>query len=214
MIRRKSILMVVGWMAVVVAGCYTKIQGPTVVGPIVPPLGAFTAADCGPYADWETSEYVLPYPAGESYTVLEGNCSNGSHVSNFRHAYDFRMPIGSEVVAVKAGRVSLAREKYADEDQDFQHWNGVRIDHDDGTASVYGHLTRNGVLVEVGDWVEQGQTIGFSGNSGFSFEPHLEFLLLPCADVTRCTSLPVTFANTRPNESGLVEGVAYRAKAH
>ncbi len=212
--RQKNALMITVLVAMAAVGCDTKIKGPRFVSPTAPPQPSFLADDCGPYEDWQTSDYVLPYPIGTAYTVLEGNCSTGSHVGNFRHAYDLRMPIGSEIVAVRAGQVSLVREEHADDDHHFEHWNGVRIDHFDGTVAVYGHLTRNGVLVELGDWVEQGQIIGLSGNSGFSFEPHLEFLLLPCPDASECTSLPVTFANTQPNRNGLVAGLEYRAEAY
>lgn len=47
----------------------------------------------------------------------------------------------------------------------------VRVRHDDGSLSIYGHLTKP--YVSKGDKVEAQQIIGLSGNSGDSSAPHL-----------------------------------------
>jgi len=38
-----------------------------------------------------------------------------------------------------------------------------------------GYLKKDGVLVNVGDTVKQGQHIGYSGNTGYTAFPHLHF---------------------------------------
>jgi murein DD-endopeptidase MepM/ murein hydrolase activator NlpD len=53
--------------------------------------------------------------------------------------------------------------------------NFVFITHDDGTHAVYFHIKRHGAVVEVGDRVERGDMIAYSGNVGCSGEPHLHF---------------------------------------
>jgi murein DD-endopeptidase MepM/ murein hydrolase activator NlpD len=49
----------------------------------------------------------------------------------------------------------------------------VRISHDFGFTTVYGHLDK--ISVEAGDLVQRGQEIGLLGNSGRSTGPHLHY---------------------------------------
>ena len=185
-------------LILVVGGCDSAIS----VGTGACPASA--------YSDWESSPYVLPYPPGQGYRVLQGNCGSFSHNSGSHqeYAYDFRMPIGSVVVAARAGQVDTVVERF--EDGQGGSANVVIVDHGDGSFARYLHLTQDGALVEVGDPVAAGDTLGLSGNTGFSTEPHLHFdVLARCYD--RCRSVPVTFQNTTPNPRGLLLNVVYRA---
>jgi murein DD-endopeptidase MepM/ murein hydrolase activator NlpD len=40
---------------------------------------------------------------------------------------------------------------------------------------MYWHLQKNGVIINEGDTVKQGQHIGYSGNTGYTAFPHLHF---------------------------------------
>ena len=42
---------------------------------------------------------------------------------------------------------------------------------------LYWHLQYKGALLNVGDAVSQGQVIGISGNSGYTYFPHLHFIV-------------------------------------
>ncbi len=175
------------------------------------PIGAACVSIA--YPDWQSSAYVLPYPAGRSYFVLQGNCGSFSHQSEMeRFAYDWRMPTGSVVVAMRGGVVDTTVAVHEDGNRVRSNVNGVLILHDDGTYGRYLHFTRNGVTVEQGARVAQGDTIGYSGNTGFSTEPHLHIdVLANCVD-SACDGVPITFRNTTANPSGLVQGRTYGAQ--
>ena len=155
-----------------------------------------------------TSLFVLPYPVGQSYNVGQGNCTDGSHSEDQGFAYDFDMPIGTTIVATRAGVVILVEEQFFDGNRNPDGTNFIIIQHSDGTVSGYYHLTNGGALVEEGQSVAQGQVIGLSGDTGDSSGPHLHYELAECID---CDTLPVSFQNTRDNPNGLQEGQSYTA---
>ena len=53
--------------------------------------------------------------------------------------------------------------------------NAVVISHDDGTYAWYWHMKKNSVAVEVDQFVQAGDTLGYVGSSGMSSWPHLHF---------------------------------------
>ncbi|MEZ4691432.1 MAG: M23 family metallopeptidase [Ignavibacteria bacterium] len=53
--------------------------------------------------------------------------------------------------------------------------NLVQIRHSDGTYAFYYHLMKKSVTVKLGEFVLQGQTIGYVGSSGNSTDAHLHF---------------------------------------
>ena len=159
---------------------------------------------CGPFPDWVSSPYVLPYAVGSSYYVTQSNCSTGGHRGPYKYSYDFAMPIGTTVTAARTGIVAEIRILYRDGQHGEGQSNWVKIRHEDGTLAAYSHLTERGALVKVGDHVVVGQPIGLSGNSGNTGGvPHLHFHLCQCSEPVDCGTLPVTFRNTDPNPTGL-----------
>jgi len=167
---------------------------------------------CSGYPDWKTSPYLLPYPVGSTYRVIQGNCSGFGHSGGYKYSIDFAMPLGSMVAAARAGTVVEIRTGNLDGDIVPGHENFVKVLHSDGVISAYSHLGTDGVLVTVGQQVEAGDTIGWSGNTGATGGvPHLHFHLAPCSEPVDCGTLPVTFRNTSPNPKGLVVEHEYRA---
>lgn len=183
-----------------------------------------TRADClagATFGDPDVSPYCLPWAEGESYTVGQSYCSPppGSHQT--RYAYDFLMPLGTEILNVRAGEVVELREHFADDDRTGGHENMVSLRHEDGTISIYMHLEHQGVAVEMGETVPRGVLLGWSGKSGDPAGiPHLHFQICLrsglCSYTTQEITLPVNFRNAQGDHTaagGLAVGETYLAGA-
>lgn len=169
------------------------------------PTDAELAAQCTGYPDQATSLYILPYPVGTAYAVIQGNCSRGpTHVPGgvYQYSYDFSMNIATPIFAARDGVVEGTDERWTDFNGPMAQANYVWIRHEDGTMARYWHLTRNGALVEVGQRVKAGDLIALSGATALDSAPHLHFDITLCGPIT-CRSRPVVFRNTRPHPNGL-----------
>ncbi len=164
---------------------------------------------CDGYPDWTTSPYVVPWEAGTSHKIGQGNCGPASHYGRDKYAYDVEMPIGTNIVAIRGGTVDKVVEDKSDGNGCSAGENHIYITHSDGTTSQYFHLTLNGSLVAEGDVVTQGQVIGLSGNTGCSGGPHLHFQVV--TDPDGGISIPITFSNVGANARGLQTGKSYTA---
>jgi murein DD-endopeptidase MepM/ murein hydrolase activator NlpD len=160
------------------------------------------------------SLYVLPFPVGESHVLRQGYC-NPTNTHWYQFAYDFAMPIGSPIVAAREGTVVRVEERWPDTDSDPMHLNRVDIVHDDGTLALYAHLMENGVLVEVGDTVAQGQLIAQGGSSAVVI-PLLHFQVYRTQNWRDelGADIPINFRNADgplDHRNGLIQGATYTA---
>lgn len=125
-----------------------------------------------PVAGDPNAPYRMPFLKGTSYRVSQGPHGGFSHNSwNSKHAVDFTMPVGTPIIASRAGVVHRA------------NWNAgggniVFIKDASGMCQAYLHL--NSSMVTPGQPVVQGQRIGTSGNTGRSTGAHLHFGLVDC----------------------------------
>ena len=81
---------------------------------------------------------------------------------------DFLCPAGTPILASEAGNVFFAGWKPGG------YGYCVFIQHPDGMVTIYEHLLKD-IPVTVGQHVERGQLIGYSGSTGNSTGPHLHF---------------------------------------
>lgn len=162
---------------------------------------------CDGYPAYSTSAYVAPWPTSTERTIAQGNCGAASHVGDQKYAVDISMPIGSDIVAARAGTVYKVVQDKTDGNGCSGGENHIYIKHTDGTMSLYLHLTHNGSKVSEGDTVTQGEVIGLSGNTGCTSGPHLHFQVNSSADSG--ISIPVTFSNVGSNTRGLIMNKSY-----
>lgn len=90
-----------------------------------------------------------------------------------------------------------------------QRTNLVTIVHDDGTSEQYAHQVQNGVTVAVGDYVETGELISYSGDVGYSSSPHLHFHVYHHTGFPWVIeTMPTVFHSAEGQSLSLVEGSA------
>jgi len=112
---------------------------------------------------WKSTVGAVTYNLTENQK-LGSNFGGPNNIRPAHNGIDIPAPIGNAVRSTHSGVVF---------ESDYNSFNGyfVRVDNDDGTQSVYLHLSDQ--TVEAGDLVGAGAIIGHSGNSGNSSGPHL-----------------------------------------
>ncbi len=169
MIRINKTHIISGFLILSLAGCYVSKE---------PQRKEIKMLQKGTLKDDSSFVYHLPYELNKSHALIQGYFSRGTHKN--RAALDFKMKRGTKVCAVRDGVVTRVKEdgkKGGGNIKYRSYGNLIVIQHDDQTRSGYWHLKYNGALVNVGDTVKQGQVIGLSGKTGYTYLPHLHFIV-------------------------------------
>jgi murein DD-endopeptidase MepM/ murein hydrolase activator NlpD len=94
----------------------------------------------------------------------------GPRAGQLHAGIDFAAPVGTPIYAASNGTVLAAGPATG-----FGQW--VKLRHPGDITTVYGHISR--WTVTVGQAVQAGQLIAYSGNEGHSTGPHLHFEVRP-----------------------------------
>ena len=125
------------------------------------PSTSYMTADKGTAADGRTvvfpTEGIFTSPFGPRW----GRIHQGIDIGN---------SIGTPIYSIMDGTVISAGPA-----QGYGKW--VRVQHDNGEISIYGHV--NSYNVSVGQKVKAGEQIATMGNEGHSTGPHLHFEIRP-----------------------------------
>lgn len=122
--------------------------------------------------------YHLPYEENKTHLLVQGYFSMYTH--KHRAALDFKMKKGTKICAARGGVVVRLKEDGNKGGADIKYrpyGNYIVIEHEDSTRTGYWHLRYNSVFVNIGDTVKQGQVIGLSGKTGYTYFPHLHFIV-------------------------------------
>ena len=122
----------------------------------------------------EPEEPATPPPSSDNgwrwpcaYVMISspyGNRSGGWH-----NGVDFANSRGTPIYASRSGTVTTARSL------NYSYGKYIVINHGDGFSSLYAHMDY--YVVNQGDYVQQGQLIGYMGSSGNSTGNHLHFTI-------------------------------------
>jgi murein DD-endopeptidase MepM/ murein hydrolase activator NlpD len=127
---------------------------------------ARVAAENARIAEQKAAEEAARRP--KAVKPAEGTFTSGfgSRWGTTHYGVDIANDIGTPILSVMDGVVVEAGPASG-----FGLW--VRVQHSDGTITVYGHM--NEILVSAGQQVQAGQQIATIGNRGQSTGPHLHF---------------------------------------
>lgn len=113
------------------------------------------------------NESGVSIPAEGTFTSGFGQRWGSPH-----NGIDIANEIGTPIYAVMDGTVINSGPASG-----FGNW--IRIQHDDGSISVYGHMQADMLYVSEGEQVRSGQNIAGIGSEGQSTGPHLHFEIHP-----------------------------------
>ncbi len=111
---------------------------------------------------------------------------------SWHNGVDFGAPIGTPLLAAERGRI------LAIGDQDNYRTNGKRlcykgaygkfimVKHENNLTTLYAHASL--IKAKIGDQVERGDIIGYSGNTGRSTGPHLHFTVYSSQTIPRASA--------------------------
>ncbi len=88
-------------------------------------------------------------------------------VKKLHKGIDFKMPIGTPIVATADGTVKKVAHHIKG------YGTHIVLQHDKVYESKYAHLSK--INVKEGQQVKKGDIIGYSGNTGASMKPHLHY---------------------------------------
>jgi len=142
--------------------------------------------------------YRLPYRCGTTQRCSNGN-NTSTHTGTDRYAYDFAMPVGTSVRAMRAGTVHRVRIVSRPGSSCYNGGgsscanlaNTVEVRHGDGTIGLYMHISS--ASVSTGQRVTQGQELAKSGNTGWSTGPHLHVQVQSNCGIWWCQSRSFDF---------------------
>ena len=120
---------------------------------------------------------ILSWPLQDIFITQKFGRTVGAqklYTSGSHSGTDFRASIGTKVMSVLPGVVvGIGNTDLYPGCYSFGKWIMVR--HENGLSTVYGHLSV--ISVSVGEQVETGSVIGYSGNTGHTTGPHLHITL-------------------------------------
>lgn len=160
-----------------------------------------------PVATLEADSVVVdfPLPRGQAYLCSQSACgalTHRWHLSTF-HAIDFEAPVGTEVLAVAAGRVVDIKDNVTSGGchvKGFFEYNALTIEHtveaplSPPVFVEYVHIRAGSASgrIAVGDLVHKGQPVAEVGDAGFCPSPHLH-IEAHWENHPRAPSVPMVF---------------------
>lgn len=157
--------------------------------------------------------YGFPWAKGKTFRIDNAFNGYGAHQGDWAYATDFKMPEGTTVCAARAGVVVAVVANFSEGGNDpslGNKANYVYIRHDDGSIGRYLHIRKNGARVKVNQKISAGQAIAYSGNVGWSTDPHLHFDVIVPKDGGGHKTVPFKFKSRQGKLIDPVLGLALK----
>jgi murein DD-endopeptidase MepM/ murein hydrolase activator NlpD len=111
---------------------------------------------------------ITQYFGNTAFAAANPQVYNG----NGHNGVDFAAPVGTPIKSAQSGVVKgTGNTDSACPGASYGKW--VLVEHFNGLSSLYAHLSA--ISVKTGDSVAGGDTLGLSGNTGYTTGPHLHF---------------------------------------
>lgn len=149
----------VGHLSEIEADLQAKIQEQ------IAAASGLTTLPAGPMSAPSAAGLIWPV-SGTLTSGFGGRSSPGGVGSTYHEGIDISVPEGTPIRAAQGGTVISASYNGG-------YGNYTCVDHGSGLSTCYAHQSQLGV--SSGQSVDQGQIIGYSGNTGASTGPHLHF---------------------------------------
>lgn len=126
--------------------------------------------------DISNSFYQFPFSSNMKIKICQSD--DGPLTSHVKgdYAIDLCAPIGTSISSISDGIVFEVIDHHTEGGADpkyFNKSNRIEILNDNGSRTVYGHLSPNSSKVKIGERVKKGQAIGAVGLTGQTSGPHL-----------------------------------------
>lgn len=143
----------------------------------------------------------------DNETVIVGQfitaTSPQSHIGPFKHAIDFLVPDGTEVLAASDGIIIeaiLSNNTWGNSSEFRDSLNFITIEHPNGEFTQYCHLAQFSLFpgLAIGSHIKKGQPIARTGKTGWTDRDHLHFIVFRMDNNSfKFKSLKVDFDSTR-----------------
>ena len=152
---------------------------------------------------------VLSWPKSKPIRVTQEYGRTAFAVKNayrygrpFHNGVDISANVGEKVLSAQSGEViGLGNTDIKRTCQSWGKW--VLIEHENGLTTIYAHLSH--IAVSKGQKLTRGEILGYSGNTGFSTNPHIHFGLYASSGIK---IVPYEEISTSGRCSGLLLPVA------
>jgi murein DD-endopeptidase MepM/ murein hydrolase activator NlpD len=145
--------------------------------------------------------YITQYFGNTAFATSNPQIYNGGG----HNGVDFGVGIGTSIMSAASGTVVATGDTdLVCPNASYGKW--VLVRHNNGLSTLYAHLSR--INVSEGQIVGRGETIAYSGNTGYSTGPHLHFTVY-ASDGVKVSTMPSRACGGRNYTLPLADQSAY-----